>query len=253
MSTKLSVAALPEIAKTVAVPNYAQSDLTAGIVHFGVGNFHRAHQAVYLDALFNSGSDRDWAIVGAGVRATDEAMRQKLPAQDWLTTVVEQEADKTAARVTASMIDYLPPGDIPAILAKLADPAIRIVSLTITEGGYYIDPASQRFDTTHPDIARDAFQPDAPQTVFGLILAGLKLRRDAGTQPFTVMSCDNIPGNGHVTENAVVGLARLIEPALAEWVKSNVAFPNAMVDRITPATSEREIKLLADNFGIDDN
>ena len=251
MTTKLSAATLDAIT-SAAVPRYTRADLTPGIVHFGVGNFHRAHQAVYLDALFNLGEGHDWALIGAGVRDTDEAMRQKLSAQDWLTTVVEQEADSSAAHITAVMVDYLKPGDSAAVIAQLADPAIRIVSLTITEGGYYIAPASQKFDPTHPDIAYDAVHFDAPKTAFGLILAGLVARRNAGLQPFTVMSCDNIPGNGHVTENAVAGLAALIDPALAEWIKSAVAFPNGMVDRITPATSDREKNLLADNFGIDD-
>ncbi|MDB5587253.1 MAG: mannitol dehydrogenase family protein [Devosia sp.] len=253
MTTKLSAATLDAVSKTASVPQYDRSSLTAGIVHFGVGNFHRAHQAVYLDDLFATGSDHDWALVGAGVREADEAMRQKLLAQDLLTTVVEQEAEHSTARVTGGMIDYLQPGDSAAVIAKLSDPAIRIVSLTITEGGYYIDPASQKFDPKHPDIAYDAAHSHAPKTAFGLILAGLLARRSAGIEPFTVMSCDNIPGNGHVTENAVIGLARLLDPELASWVKDNVAFPNGMVDRITPATSDRERDLLAQNFGIEDN
>jgi mannitol 2-dehydrogenase len=252
MTTKLSAQALGSIT-TAAIPAYDRGSLKAGIVHFGVGNFHRAHQAVYLDDLFALGTDHDWALVGAGVREADEAMRQKLKSQDWLTSVVEQEADTSSARITGAMIDYIKPGDSAAVIARLADPAIRIVSLTITEGGYYIDPASQKFDPNHPDIAFDAANMADPKTAFGLILAGLLRRRDAGLAPFTVMSCDNIPGNGHVTENAVVGLARLIDPALAQWVTANVAFPNGMVDRITPATSPREVALLADNFGIDDN
>jgi mannitol 2-dehydrogenase len=252
MTTKLSAQALGSLF-TASVPAYDRSTLSAGIVHFGVGNFHRAHQAVYLDDLFATGASHDWALVGAGVRQADEAMRRKLMAQDWLTTVVEQEADSSSARVTGAMIDYLQPGESAAIIAKLADPAIRIVSLTITEGGYYIDPASQKFDPTHPDITYDAAHRDAPKTTFGLILAGLERRREAGIQPFTVMSCDNIPGNGHVTENAVVGLAQLIDPALAQWVSVNVAFPNGMVDRITPATSDREVAILKEDFGIEDN
>ncbi|WP_240230276.1 mannitol dehydrogenase family protein [Devosia lacusdianchii] len=252
MTTKLSAQALDSIT-TASVPAYDRSALTAGIVHFGVGNFHRAHQAVYLDDLFATGAGHDWALVGAGVRDADEAMRQKLMAQDWLTTVVEQEADASSARVTGAMIDYLRPGDAATVIARLSDPAIRIVSLTITEGGYYIDPASQKFDPGHPDIAFDAAHMAAPRTAFGLILAGLIARRAAGILPFTVMSCDNIPGNGHVTQNAVIGLANLVDPALAQWVTDNVAFPNGMVDRITPATSPREITLLADNFGIEDN
>ncbi|MEO8684556.1 MAG: mannitol dehydrogenase family protein [Devosia sp.] len=253
MTTKLSAATLEAVSATASVPQYDRSSLSAGIVHFGVGNFHRAHQAVYLDDLFATGSDHDWALVGAGVRDADEAMRQMLLAQDLLTTVVEQEADTSSARVTGGMIDYLKPGDSAAVIDRLADPAIRIVSLTITEGGYYIDPASQKFDPRHPDIAYDAAHIDAPRTAFGLILAGLLARRAAGIAPFTVMSCDNIPGNGHVTENAVIGLASLVDLGLAQWVKANVAFPNGMVDRITPATSDRERALLAGNFGIEDN
>jgi len=253
MSTPLSARTVAEISHTAAVPRYDSAALTAGIVHIGVGNFHRAHQAVYLDDLFNLGAGHDWALVGAGVRPADANMREKLKAQDWLTTVVEQEADHSAARVTGAMIDYLPVGDAEALLSRIADPAIRIVSLTITEGGYYIDPATQKFDPNHPDIVADARNFSSPKTAFGLILAGLKRRRDAGAQPFTVMSCDNIPGNGHVTENAVAGLAELIDPELAAWVRENVAFPNSMVDRITPATSDRERQLLADTFGIEDN
>jgi mannitol 2-dehydrogenase len=249
--TKLSLATLPAIT-SAATPAYSRADLTPGIVHFGIGNFHRAHQAVYLDALFSLGEGHDWAIIGAGTRASDAAMRDALSQQDWLTSVVEQEADSSAAHITGVMVDYLEPGDSQAVIAALTNPAIRIVSLTITEGGYYIDPASQSFDPAHPDIAYDAAHFDTPKTAFGLILAGLVKRREAGIAPFTVMSCDNIPGNGHVTENAVAGLAALIDPALAQWVKSSVAFPNGMVDRITPATSPREKQLLADNFGIDD-
>ncbi len=253
MPIELSRDALPKLAETAAVPGYDPGSLKAGIVHFGVGNFHRAHQAVYLDDLFNLGLDHDWALIGAGVRQADDAMRRNLEGQDWLTTVVEQEADGSVARVTASMIGHLPVGNSTAIIAKLADPAIRIVSLTITEGGYYIDPATQRFDPTHPDIVADAADLlTHPKTVFGLILAGLKRRRDVGIKPFTVMSCDNIPGNGHVTQNAVVGLAQLIYPELADWVSANVAFPNGMVDRITPATGDRERALLSDTFGIAD-
>ena len=253
MPIELSRDVFTELAETASVPGYDPASLTPGIVHFGVGNFHRAHQAVYLDDLFNLGIDHDWALIGAGVRTADEMMRQKLEAQDWLTTVVEQEADVSTARVTAPMIGHLPIGNSAAIIAKLADPAIRIVSLTITEGGYYIDPATQKFDPTHPDIAADAKDLlTQPKTVFGLILAGIKRRRDVGIEPFTVMSCDNIPGNGHVTENAVVGLAQLIYPELAKFVRENVAFPNGMVDRITPATGDRERSLLSENFGIED-
>jgi len=252
MPIELSAKALPEISHAAGVPRYRRSALTAGIVHFGVGNFHRAHQAVYLDELFNLGLDHDWAIIGAGVRPGDAEMRARLGQQDYLTTVVEQEADSARARVTGAMIDFLPVGDVAATGEALADPRVRIVSLTVTEGGYYIDPASQRFDADHPEIVADSVNPEAPRTVFGLILLGLQLRRERSVPPFTVMSCDNIPGNGHVTRNAVAGLAELINPELAAWVRDAVAFPNGMVDRITPATGPREREALAQDFGIVD-
>ncbi|ASY63981.1 Multiple polyol-specific dehydrogenase [Sinorhizobium sojae CCBAU 05684] len=252
MTTKLSLATLDAIEAKAGVPGYDRHDLKAGIVHFGVGNFHRAHQAVYLDDLFNLGRDRDWAIIGAGILPSDEVIRAKLEAQDFLTTVVEQDNNRTAARVTGAMIAYLKPGDTPAIVAQLASPFIRIVSLTITEGGYFIDPASGAFNPEHPAIVEDAGNPSSPKTVFGLILAGLAGRRAKGIPPFTVMSCDNIPGNGEVTHAAISGLARLSDPVFADWIDANVAFPNGMVDRITPATGAREIGIVASDYGIDD-
>ena len=253
MSIKLSQAALAHLPPGVAGPAYLRADLGAGILHFGVGNFHRAHLAVYLDELFNRGLDLDWAIVGAGVRPPDALAREKLAEQDWLTTVVEQEADATTARVIGPMVDFAPPGDSTATLAALTRPEIRIVSLTITEGGYYISPATQRFDAAHPDIVADAANIRAPKTVFGLIVEALRSRRSAGVAPFTVMSCDNIPGNGHVTENAVAGLAELVDRELAAWIRAEVSFPNSMVDRITPATTDRERESLEKQFGVRDN
>ncbi|OHV84770.1 mannitol dehydrogenase family protein [Rhizobium sp. LCM 4573] len=252
MTVKLSLASLKDAAATAAVPAYDREKLSAGIVHFGVGNFHRAHQAVYLDDLFNLGKDHDWAIVGAGVLPSDAAMRDKLKAQDFLTSVVEQDNNRTAARVTAPIVDIIAPDQKAVLIEKLADPAIRIVSMTITEGGYFID-ASGQFNPTHPAIAEDGRNPENPKTVFGLILSGLKLRKSRGIAPFTIMSCDNIPGNGEVTENAVVGLAKLSDPDFAHWIHQNVAFPNSMVDRITPATGTREIDILRNDFGIEDN
>jgi len=252
VTVPLSNASLAALASVARVPAYDRRALTAGIVHIGVGNFHRAHQAVYLDDLFNLGCNLDWAVIGAGVRAADAATREQLRAQDLLTTVVEQEADATTARIVGAMIDFQDVGDPPALVARLAQPAIRIVSLTITEGGYYIDPATQRFDPTHPDIVADAADLSRPTTAFGLIVAGLMRRRAAGVPPFTVMSCDNLPGNGHVTANAVAGLAALVDPALAAWIGDSVAFPNGMVDRITPATTDRERALVAQAFGIVD-
>jgi mannitol 2-dehydrogenase len=250
---KLCRANLSKLRRDIAVPRYSAGELKAGILHFGTGNFHRAHQAVYLDRLFNAGKDLDWAIVGTGVRSADRQMYEALKAQDYLTTVVEQEATASAARVTGPMIGFIPPEDRKAIVARLADPSIRIVSITVTEGGYFIDPATGQFNPDFPEIAADGKLPGDPRTVFGLIALGLRKRRDSGVKPFTVMCCDNIPHNGIVTRNAVAGVARLYDKSLASWIEDNVAFPNAMVDRITPATTDRERQLLSKDFGIDDN
>ena len=236
----------------VMMPAYDRSKLKPGIVHIGLGNFHRAHMAVYLDDLFALGESHDWAILGAGVRAPDAAMRDALKAQDCLSTVIELDPQGRRARRVGAMVDFLPvQPDNAALIAAMADPAIRIVSLTVTEGGYFIDPATGQFDPKAPEIMADAANPARPATAFGAILAALKARRAAGVQPFTVMSCDNLPGNGYVTQSAVVGLARLSDPALADWVAANVAFPNGMVDRITPATGPRE-RAMAAEFGLAD-
>jgi mannitol 2-dehydrogenase len=247
----LTAEALAHLAPGVARPGYDRATLSPGILHVGVGNFHRAHMAVYLDRLFATGRDHDWAIVGAGVRPADAAMRARLAAQDWLSTVVELDPHGLSARVVGSMIDFVPV-EPAAIIARMADPAIRIVSLTVTEGGYFVDAKTDGFDSAHPDIQADARAPGSPRTVFGMIIAALAARRAAGTPPFTVLSCDNLPENGHVAERAVTGLARLSDPALADWIAAHVAFPNSMVDCITPATTDRERALVADRFGIRD-
>ncbi|HVL20605.1 MAG TPA: mannitol dehydrogenase family protein [Amaricoccus sp.] len=248
----LSLANLERLPPQVARPAYARGDLRPGILHFGVGNFHRAHLQVYLDRLMNAGHDRDWAIVGAGVTPYDVKMRDALMGQDLLSTVVEQSAEASDARVTGVMTDFLPPMDGAAIIKALADPAIRIVTLTVTEGGYFVNPATGKFDPENPAIAADAANPDDPRTVFGLILAGLKARRAAGVEPFTVLSCDNVPHNGRVCRDAVAGLAAAQDPGLADWVRERVAFPNAMVDRIATATTDRERQITRETYGIED-
>nr|WP_151720419.1 mannitol dehydrogenase family protein [Gemmobacter serpentinus] len=244
---------MTDTALSVQTPRYDRKGLTPGIVHIGLGNFHRAHMAVYLDDLFAQGVDHDWAIIGAGVRAPDAAMRDALKGQDCLSTVIELDpAGKTCRRV-GSMIDFLPvEADNASLIAAMARPEIRIVSLTVTEGGYFINAATGQFDPTAPDIVHDAANPEKPRTAFGAIIAALKARRAAGTAPFTVMCCDNLPGNGDVTRAAVLGLARLSDPALADWIDANIAFPNGMVDRITPATGPRE-RALAASFGLGDD
>ncbi|MGV8987854.1 MAG: mannitol dehydrogenase family protein [Cypionkella sp.] len=235
-----------------SLPAYDRKSLTPGIVHIGLGNFHRAHMAVYLDDLFALGGDHDWAILGAGVRAPDTKMRDALKAQECLSTVIELDPSGRSARRIGSMIDFLPvEADNASLIAAMTDPAIRIVSLTVTEGGYFVDSAGE-FDPTAPEIAADGANPSKPATAFGAIVAALKARRAAGIVPFTVMSCDNLPGNGHVAEAAVIGTARLSDPALADWIRANVAFPNGMVDRITPATGPRE-RAMAAEFGLADD
>ena len=248
---KLSLANLDRLPSNVAGPRYARSALSPGILHIGVGNFHRSHQMLYLDRLFEQGRDLDWAVVGAGIKPFDAEHRRRLAAQDWLTTVVDLSADGSSARIVGSMVDFCEVR-AGAIIARLADPAIRIVSLTITEGGYFIDATTGGFDTAHPEIRHDAQNPDDPRTVFGVLLSALEERRDREIAPFTVLSCDNVPHNGDVTRRTVLGLAALVSRELHDWIAANVAFPNAMVDCITPATSERERELVANRFGLDD-
>ncbi|HEY8566703.1 MAG TPA: mannitol dehydrogenase family protein [Beijerinckiaceae bacterium] len=253
MPHPLTLARLASLSGTIETPDYDRRDLRAGILHIGVGNFHRAHQAVYLDELLNAGQDQDWAILGAGLRPADRAMRDALSAQDWLTTVVEREAGASRGRVVGSMVGFVPVGeDGRAIVAALEDPQIRIVSLTVTEGGYCIDPATGAFDPNHPDIRHDAAHPEAPGGAFGVLVAALKRRRDRGLEPFAVLSCDNLPGNGHVAREATAGLADLTDRSLGDYVRDRVAFPDSMVDRITPATTDHERARVAAEFGIAD-
>ena len=248
-------ATLDTLPPNVAAPRYDATRLQPGIVHVGVGNFHRAHQAVYLDELFTQGRGHAYGIVGAGIRDADRAMRADLFEQDWLTTVVEQYGDKASARVTSAMIGFVDPADVRALVATMAAPATRIVSLTVTEGGYCVDAATGRFDAKHPDIVADAaavMGASAPRTAFAPIVAALARRRAAGRDAFTVMSCDNLPGNGDAARAAVVGLASRADGALAQWIDAHASFPNAMVDRITPATTDADRATLRERFGVND-
>lgn len=252
MNTSLSWNQLATLSQ-VQTPRYRREEQSPGIIHIGLGNFHRAHQALYLEDLFNQGKALDWGILGAGVRPGDARVRDALQSQDWLTTVVEVEPGARRARICGSMLDFLPVEPTNAALIQaLANPRIRIVSLTITEGGYCINSATGTFDPDHPEIVADARNPQAPQGVFGTLLQGLRLRRESGVAPFTVLSCDNLTGNGKATRNAVVGLAQQVDPELARWVEDEVAFPDGMVDRITPVTTDREKALLQEQFGITD-
>ncbi|WP_428648767.1 mannitol dehydrogenase family protein [Roseibium sp.] len=251
MTQKLGNSVLATLPDNVKAPTYHRASLTPGIVHIGVGNFHRAHQAVYLNRLFERGEGHDWAIVGAGLKPYDKAMRDRLASQDWLTTVVELDPQGLSAHVCGSMIDFID-ADPAALITRLCDPEIRIVSLTITEGGYFIDPATGGFDVSHPEILADLSQPDRPETVFGVLVTALLKRKERGIAPFTVMSCDNLPENGHIAQQTVVGFAKAFSPETADWISENVAFPNGMVDCITPATGEREKTLVREKFGLED-
>ncbi len=248
----LSNATLAQMPDSVRVPRYDRSRLTPGIVHIGLGNFHRAHQAWYLHRLMDAGLGLDWAIVGAGVREPDSAQRDRLMAQDFLNTLIELDPAGTSAEITGAMIDFVPvqPDNAP-LIAQMADPAIRIVALTVTEGGYFTRPDGS-FDADHPDIQHDAANPGTPRTAFGAIVAALKLRHDAGTGPFTGQSCDNLQGNGAILRQTVISLARLTDPDLADWIDSNCSFPNSMVDCIVPATGPNELALVREAFGIAD-
>lgn len=247
----LSDATLSALPDSVRVPRYDRSRLSPGIVHIGLGNFHRAHQAWYLHRLMDEGLAHDWAIMGAGVRPNDAAQRERLKKQDCLTTLIELDPSGTSAEVTGSMIDFIPveEGNAP-LIAQMADPRIRIVALTVTEGGYYRD-SSGAFDAEHPDIQHDSANPRTPRTAFGAMVAALRQRRGSGAGPFTGLCCDNLQGNGAILHRTVVSLARLSDPDLAHWIDETCTFPNSMVDCIVPATGPKEIAL-ARSFGIDD-
>jgi mannitol-1-phosphate/altronate dehydrogenase len=236
----------------VARPTYAREHLRPAIVHFGVGGFHRAHQAVYLDDIAERRISSEWGEHGIGLLPGDRRMAEALIPQDCLYTVVERGAERDAARVVGALGGYTFAPDNPRrVLEMLADPVTRIVSLTITEGGYLVDDKTGVFDATNPAIQQDVDR-DAPRTVFGYIVAGLERRKAAGVPPFTVLSCDNLQGNGSAAHTAVVSFARLGDERLAAWIDANVAFPNGMVDRITPQTTDADRAMVAETFGIAD-
>ena len=249
--TRLSRASLNQF--TVPRPTYDRARVTNGIVHIGVGGFHRAHEAVYLDDLMGQGTGQEWGICGVGLLPHDQAMRDALAPQDGLYTVVARDAAGDQARVIGSLTRYLlAPDDPAAVLAALAAPTTRLVSLTITEGGYNYHEASGEFDFENRDIVHDLAEPSHPRTVFGYLAEALDRRRRAGTPPFTVLSCDNIPGNGATARRTLLAYAGRRDPALADWIALHVTFPNCMVDRITPQTTEADRALVQTEFGIDD-
>ena len=251
---KLNQQNLNRLATEVQLPGYDLGATRQGIAHIGVGGFHRAHQAYYTDALMNNGEALDWAICGVGLRPEDRRARDDLREQDYLFTLFELgDSDDTEVRVIGAIRDMLLAEDgARTLIDKLAEPQIRIVSLTITEGGYCIDDSNGEFMAHLPQIQHDLAQPEAPGTVFGFLCAALAKRRAAGVPAFTVMSCDNLPHNGAVARKALLAFAALRDPQLRDWIDQNVSFPNAMVDRITPMTSTAHRLQLADKHGVDD-
>jgi mannitol 2-dehydrogenase len=228
----------------VPVPGYDRAEVIAGIVHFGVGGFHRAHQAMYVDRLMNAGRAREWGICGVGVMPADRRIQEVLDAQDGLYTLVVKHGDGTyEPRVIGSIVEYLfAPDDPEAVIEKMAAESTRIVSLTVTEGGYEIDAR----------VERDLEPGAAPATAFGLIVEALARRRARSLTPFTVMSCDNLQGNGDRARHVLTRIAGRRDPELGEWVGREVAFPNSMVDRITPVTTDEDRSEVAARFGVED-
>ena len=255
MSIPLSSATLPQITRA-SVPGYDRDTVTAGIVHFGVGGFHRAHQAMYLDRLLAVDPEaRTWGVCGVGVRDADAAMRDALAPQDGMYTLTLKHPDGTVeTSVIGSIVDYLfAPDDPEAVVERLADPATRIVSLTVTEGGYNFSPATGEFDANNPEVVADLSGRAPLRTVFGLVTEALARRRERGVPAFTVLSCDNVQGNGDMARTTFLAFARLRDPELADWIADHARFPNSMVDRITPATPPELAAEVAERTGITDN
>jgi mannitol 2-dehydrogenase len=216
----------------IPVPTYERGQIGIGIAHFGVGGFHRAHQAMYIDKLMGDGLAPDWGICGLGVLPRDQRMRDALRAQDYLYTLILEHPDGTRQpRVIGSIVDFrYAPEDPESVIELLADPATRIFSLTITEGGY---------------------QPPLSM-VFGLVAEALNRRRVRNLPSPTIVSCDNIAGNGDVARRVFTSYADRVNPKLAQWMRDNTRFPNSMVDRITPVTTPEVIERLHSEFGVQD-
>jgi mannitol 2-dehydrogenase len=231
---KLNKSTLPQI--SIDKASYNRDEISVGIVHFGVGGFHRAHQAMYVDRLLDKGLGTEWGICGVGVMPSDRRMADVMAAQDGLYTLVSENPDGSRdARVIGSIVDYrYAPDDPEAVVELLAAPTTRIISLTITEGGYNIDSLGEGV------------------TVFGLVADALARRRDRGVASPTIVSCDNIEGNGDVARQAFTTYAERVHPGLGEWMITHTRFPNSMVDRITPVTTPDVIAALQSEFGVED-
>nr|WHS04485.1 mannitol dehydrogenase [Phaeosphaeriaceae sp. CF-150626] len=239
--------------QNVTIPTYQRKGVKQGIVHVGVGGFHRAHLACYVDTLLEQFNVKDWSICGVDLQPFAAPMRDALLQQDNLYTMLECSTEGTSARVIGSITDYLfAPDNSEAVIAKMADADTHIVSMTVTESGYYMNENTHQLQTDHPDIVADLAGQQPPRTVFGYLYAALVRRHTAGLRPFTVMSCDNMQKNGDISGNMLVAFARHQNPTIAAWIEEHGAFPNSMVDRITPRTSDQNKMSLAKNFAVED-
>lgn len=230
-------------------PSYDRHNSKAGIVHLGIGAFHRAHQAFYTDAVMNR-SGGDWGIIGCSLRSP--SVQQQLAPQDGLYTLLERGAHNRPRIIGAVQKVLVGPDDPSAIIAAMALPSVKIFSLTVTEKGYCHLPATGSLNRDHPDIQHDIANPDTPRSAPGFIVAGLHRRWREGLEPVSVMSCDNLPDNGSVTRVVVTELAEAIDPGLAHWIRGYVNFPGTMIDRIVPATTQEDIEWLEKHYDFRD-
>lgn len=250
----LTLETIENIASSVHLPDYNPLDIRSGIVHFGVGNFFRAHEALYIDKILKA--EPTWGIIGVGLTNSEHSRTKAslFKAQDCLYSLTEcAPSGERCVRVIAALRDYLLATDDPQkVLEHLSNPDTRIVSMTITEGGYNINEVTGAFDLENPAVRNDLQTPNNPTTVFGYVVEGLRRRRNAGLKAFTIMSCDNLRHNGDVARKAFLGFAQAHDPDLAEWIAQHATFPNAMVDRITPTVSSDAAKQLNAASGLDD-
>lgn len=253
-SIKLNTLNLSQFTDSVAVPKYDRSSVKAGIIHVGIGGFHRAHQAYYTDQLLHTKGNENWGICGVALLDFDKKIYQTLKAQDGLYTLVVKELDGSLTKtIIGSIVEYLfAPENPKAVIEKMAEEAIKIITLTITEGGYNYNEATKQFDFENPLIQHDLANPANPKTIFGYLTQALKLRKARNLKGLSIQSCDNIQGNGHVAQKMLLSYVEKADPALVDWIKSNVSFPNSMVDRITPVTAAIDIEQLKETSGIED-
>ncbi len=245
---------LQEVGSRMPVPTYDRSSDKSGIVHIGVGGFHRAHLAYYLHQLQQLGDAPDWGICGIGLREADTKLHDIFKKQDHLyTLMVKHPGGKIEAEVIGSIVDFkMGTTDPEPVITSMAAVETKIVSLTITEGGYNFNPNTGEFNFDNPDIQHELQHPQDPKTVYGFLTAALKRRRDAGLPAFTILVCDNIEHNGDMMRKMLGTFAEAQDPDLAKWIAQEVSFPNSMVDRITPVTTPADIETLAQDFGVQD-